>query len=265
MGSPPRIEEVGAIYHANTVAVAGLKAFPDSYHRDVFMQMFGLELELSGWECLAYTVLGTHYHATIRLTKLTLSSGFQRLNSRYARWFNAEHRRRGALWQSRFFDVVVETELHLLEQQRYIAWNAPRAGLADRPEDWPHCGYGALIGLYPPDPWIDEEQVLAAFGSTTKRARARLRAFVEERDPRVRRALFLRGTQRRAVGLLDDDEAVAGDAHAHRRRPAHRLRAVRQRRVDAAHAVAPRADRALPSGSTTDVADVVVDQVVRHG
>jgi putative transposase len=194
MGSPPRIEEIGAVYHVNTVAVAGLKVFPNYFHRDVFMRMFGLELELSGWRCLGYTVLGTHYHVAIRLTELTLSSGFQRLNSRYARWYNAEHGRRGALWQSRFFDAVVETEWHLLELQRYIAYNAPRANLAERPEDWPHCSYGALIGLYPPDPWVDEDDVLAAFGSNKKRARARLRMFVEERDPRVRRRWFLRGT-----------------------------------------------------------------------
>jgi putative transposase len=194
MGSPPRIEEIGAVYHVNTVAVAGLMAFPNYYHRDMFMRMFGFELEQSAWECLGYTVLGTHYHVAVRLTELTLSSGFQRLNSRYARWFNAEHGRRGALWQSRFFDAVVETEWHLLELQRYIAYNAPRANLAERPEDWPHCSYGALIGLYPPDPWVDEDEVLAAFGRNKKQARARLRAFVEERDPRVRRRWFLRGS-----------------------------------------------------------------------
>jgi hypothetical protein len=91
MGSPPRIEEIGAVYHVNTVAVAGLKVFPNYFHRDVFMRMFGLELELSGWRCLGYTVLGT-------------------------------------------------------------------------------------------------------LGSNKKRARARLRMFVEERDPRVRRRWFLRGT-----------------------------------------------------------------------
>jgi putative transposase len=194
MGSPPRIEEIGAVYHVNTVAVAGLKAFPNDYHRDMFMRMFGFELEQSAWQCLGYTVLGTHYHVAVRLTELTLSSGFQRLNSRYARWFNAEQGRRGALWQSRFFDAVVETEWHLLELQRYIAYNAPRACLAERPEDWPHCSYGALIGLYPPDPWVDEDEVLAAFGRNKKQARARLRAFVEERDPRVRRRWFLRGS-----------------------------------------------------------------------
>jgi hypothetical protein len=194
MGSPPRIEEIGFVYHVNTVAVAGLKAFPNHFHRDTFMSMFGLEMELSGWECLGYAVVGTHYHVTIRLTDYTLSSGFRRLNSRYARWFNAEHGRRGAVWGARFFDVVVESEWHLLELQRYLAYQAPRANLAERPEDWPYCSYGALIGLYPPDPWVEEADVLAPFGRTRKSARARLRAFVEERDPRARRTLFLRGS-----------------------------------------------------------------------
>lgn len=194
MSTPPRIEETGALYHVNTVAVAGLKAFPDDFHRDVFMNMFAAELKSSGWQCLGYTVLGTHYHVAIRLRELTLSSGFQRLNSRYARWFNREHARRGAFWQSRFFDVVVETEWHLLELQRYLARNALRANLAERPEDWPYCSYGALIGSQAPDPWVDEDEVLAAFSPNKARARARLRAFVEERDWRVRRASLLRGS-----------------------------------------------------------------------
>jgi hypothetical protein len=190
----PRIEEVGAIYHVNTKAVAGLTVFPDHFHRDRFMSLFGYELEDSGWVCLGYAVVGNHYHVVLRLTKCTLSSGFQRLNSRYARWFNREHRRTGALWQRRYFDRMIEAESHLTEMQRYLAYNAPRANLADTPEDWPYCSYGALVGVHPTDPWVDEAEVLAAFGGDTKRARQRLRGFVEERDPRARRQMLLRAS-----------------------------------------------------------------------
>jgi REP element-mobilizing transposase RayT len=156
------------------------------------MRLFGEEMEKSAWECLGYTVLGNHYHVLIRLTKLTLSSGFQRLNSRYARWFNRQHARRGALWQSRFFDRLIETEAHLFASQRYLAYNACRANLAKKPEGWPYCSYGALIGVHPPDPWVDEAQVLGFFSPNEQRARKLLRRFVEERDPRVRRQLVLR-------------------------------------------------------------------------
>lgn len=192
MPNAPRIQEAGAIYHVNTKAVAGLKVFPDYFHRDKFMSLFGYELEDSGWVCLGYAVLGNHYHAMIRLTKCTLSSGFQRLNSRYARWFNRAHSRTGALWQARFFDKMVEVDAHLLEMQRYLAYNAPRANLVEFPEDWPYCSYGALVGVHPTDPWVDEDEVLGLFGGDSDRARQRLRAFVEERDPRVRRQMLLR-------------------------------------------------------------------------
>jgi putative transposase len=187
MSNSYRIEIPGGLYHVNTNAVDGVKAFPDFRHRQKFMDLVGEEIEKSRWRCLGYTVVGTHYHLLIRIQELTLSSGFQRLNSRYARWFNLNHARRGAFWQSRFHDTLVETDSHLLELQRYLAYNAPRANLADAPEDWPYCNYGSLIGAQGPDPYVDEAALLALMARNPRRARQLFREFVEERDPRVRR------------------------------------------------------------------------------
>ena len=192
MSNAYRIEIPGGIYHVNTKAIAGIKAFPDFRHRQKFMDLVGEEVERSGWSCLGYTVVGTHYHLLIRIEELTLSSGFQRLNSRYARWFNLNHGRRGAFWQRRFHDTLVESDSHLLELQRYFAYNAPRANLAAAPEDWPYCNYGSLIGLHGPDPYVDERELLALMARSRRRARQLFREFVEERDPRVRRQTLLR-------------------------------------------------------------------------
>jgi len=193
MATPPRIEIVGGIYHVNTKAVAGSKAFPDDAHRDRFFHFLRIEVEKSGWVCLGYAILGTHYHVLIKLTKLTLSSGFQRLNSRYTVWFNREHGRTGALWQARFYDVPVESDYHLLEEQRYLARNAVRAQLVDEAEDWQYCHYGSLVGRYPRDPLVDEDAILRLLGRDRRQARRRLKAFVEASDRRIRHDLFLRG------------------------------------------------------------------------
>ena len=187
MSNGYRIEIVGGIYHVNTKAVDGVKGFPDFRHRQKFMDLFSEESERSCWTCLGYAVVGTHYHVIVRLEELTLSSGFRRLNSRYARWFNSNHSRRGAFWQRRFHDTLVETDSHLLELQRYLAYNAPRANLVDAPEDWPYCHYGSLIGVHGPDPYVDENEILALMGRDRERARLRFREFIEERDPRMRR------------------------------------------------------------------------------
>lgn len=210
MTTPPRLELVGGVYHVNTKAVAGAKAFPDNRHRDRFLHFLRLEIEKSGWVCLGYTVLGTHYHVIVKLTKPTLSSGFQRLNSQYTRGFNKEHGRTGALWQARFYDVPIESGYHLLEEQRYLARNAVRACLAENPEDWQYCHYGSLVGRYPRDPLVDEDAILRLLGRDRRQARRRLQAFVEASDRRVRHDLFLRGTSEAATAWWPPATAVSG-------------------------------------------------------
>lgn len=184
--APPRFEIVGAIYHVNGKAVHGLKLFADESDRALFLRLLVKQARKSGWCVLAYSLMTTHFHLLFRLDKPELSSGFQRLNSVYARLYNKRHSRRGALWQRRYFDSIIETDGHLYEAIRYIALNAPRAHACDAAEDWPWCGYGAAIGSSPPDPLVNELELLGLFGTSREEARKRLRWFVEEADPRQR-------------------------------------------------------------------------------
>jgi putative transposase len=193
-----RIQFVGAAYHVNIKAVTGVRAFPDNHHRERFLAMLAAEIEKSDWKCLGYTILGTHFHVIVELQSLTLSSGFQRLNSAYARWFNKKHGRTGALWQARFFDVLIESDYQFLETQRYVALNAPRANLVENPEDWSYCHYGAVVGRYPKDNLVDEDAILRLLAHDRRQARLRLRAFVEETDRRRRRQIFLRAKSEQA-------------------------------------------------------------------
>lgn len=194
MSNKPRIEVVGCMYHVNIKAVTGTRAFPDNAHRERLLEQLRTEIAKSNWVCLGYAILGTHAHVLVKLQELTLSSGFQRLNSSYSRWFNREHGRTGALWQARFFDVLIESPYQFLETQRYLALNAPRAGMVENPEDWQYCHYGSLVGAYPSDELVDEDMILRLFGRDRRQARLALKAFVDEPDRRVRRQMFLRAT-----------------------------------------------------------------------
>jgi len=183
-----RVQIVGAAYHVNGKAVDGAKLFRDDADRLAFLSLLGDQARRSEWCILGYSLMTTHYHLILKLRKLTLSSGFQRLNSVYARSFNRRHNRRGALWQSRFFDDIVDTDEHLFEAIRYVALNASRANACRAPEDWPWSNYGAAIGLSTPDPIVDERELLRLFGTRPRDARRTLRAMVDELDPRRRRA-----------------------------------------------------------------------------
>lgn len=198
MSNRYRFQDRGTAHHVNIKAVAGVHAFPDNAHRDFFLELLEYEIVASKWSCLSYTIMGTHYHVAVELEDLTLSSGFQRLSSRYARWFNRQHGRTGALWQARFYDVLIETDLQLLETERYIALNAKKAGLVAEPEDWPYCSYGATVGRFPKDPLVESDVVLRLLSRNPRVARARLRAFVNEPDRNRRRQMFLRARSEQA-------------------------------------------------------------------
>lgn len=141
------------------------------------------EVALSDWTCLAYVVMSTHYHVLLRLKKATLSSGFMRLNLRYARYYNQRYELRGHVFDRRFQTRVIEGPADELETARYIALNPTRANMCRLPEDYGWSSYGATIGLYPNDPIIDMKAALAPVGGS----RNAYRRFIEELDPRLRR------------------------------------------------------------------------------
>jgi REP element-mobilizing transposase RayT len=184
-----RIQEVDGIHHCTQHGVEDISIFRDDRDRQRFLYYLADELVRSDWECLAYTLMGTHYHLLLRLRKETLSTGLQHLNARYAQVFNRIYERRGHLFEARFHDEIVDSEAYRYEATRYIHLNAPKAGLCERPEDWPWCDYGSTMGIHSPDPIVDPSKALDFLGRDLRSARRLYRRFVEERDPRVRRGL----------------------------------------------------------------------------
>jgi REP-associated tyrosine transposase len=183
VGRSPRINEPGLTFHVWANGTSGAVLFRDAIDKDVALRMLQEEVALSNWTCLAYVIMSTHYHLLLRLNDATLSSGFLRLNLRYARYYNRRYSLRGHVFDGRFESELVEGPTGELEVARYIALNPTRAAMCRLPEDYPWSAFGSIVGLYPPDPVIDLRAALAPVGGS----RAAYRAFVEALDPRLRR------------------------------------------------------------------------------
>jgi putative transposase len=177
-----RIDETGLTFHVWANGVRGLPLFRDVEDRDFMLQLLGDEVEVSAWTCLEYAVMTTHFHVLLRLRKPTLSSGFHRLNTRYAQYLNKKLRARGHVFDGRFQSKLVDGRFALLETARYIARNPVRANICEVPEQYPWCGYGATMGLYPRDGIVDVRIALAPFGGSQRA----YRTYVEEPERRVR-------------------------------------------------------------------------------
>jgi putative transposase len=73
---------------------------------------------------------------------------------------------------------LIETDAHMLEAARYVVLNPVRAGICERPEEWPWSSYRACAGLELGRPFLAVNELLGHFGTRPDRARAAFCDFV---------------------------------------------------------------------------------------
>ncbi|MGE0709703.1 MAG: transposase, partial [Planctomycetota bacterium] len=117
---------------------------PDALH----IQRYAFGLALSRQETVrvsAFCAMSNHTHCLLQDDRppdttehSQISDLFQQFHSLSARALNHYLGRGGALWeQGSFRDVDVFEQLTLEQQLLYVWLNPVRAGLVERPEDWP--------------------------------------------------------------------------------------------------------------------------------
>jgi REP element-mobilizing transposase RayT len=163
--------------------------FVDDCDHRRFLDIFAAVVGEFGWYGLSYTLLWNHYHLLLETPEPTLSEGMQTLKSEYATYFNRRYQRPGSVFQGRFKSIPVSRDGHLLELVRYIALNAPRAGVCSSPEEWRWSSHPATLGRVATPAFLAADRVLELFGQEPEAARRRLRSYVADVDaplPRLR-------------------------------------------------------------------------------
>jgi REP element-mobilizing transposase RayT len=142
-----RTELADGFFHVNARAVAETPLYRDSEDCRIFLQLLTQVIRRFDWRCYALCLMTTHYHLVLESTCAALSLGLQRLNGLYAICFNRRYERKGHLFGGRFWTSLIESEEHLHQACEYVLQNPVRAGLCDRPADWPwsacRSGFGA--------------------------------------------------------------------------------------------------------------------------
>ena len=129
---------------------------------------------------LGYCIMTNHYHLFVRIPGERLSQAISELNGRFAHRANERHGRGGHLFQSRFHAVQIAGDEYLREVARYVVLNPVRAGLVERPEQWPWSSYAACAGLTFPQGFLAVNELLRWFGKTPTLGRAGYRAFIRD-------------------------------------------------------------------------------------
>jgi len=124
-------------FHVTSRGVARRRIFLDEDDCLFFLSLLAETADRYVWEVYALCLMENHYHLVVEATREHLSDGMQWLNGVYAQEFNQRYGRWGHLFGARFASWVVASEEHLYAACRYVLENPVRAGLCERPEDWP--------------------------------------------------------------------------------------------------------------------------------
>jgi REP element-mobilizing transposase RayT len=179
MARPLRLLVENGHYHVTARSWDHSELFGDDENRLEFLDRVAMTVERFDWRCLAYCLMGNHFHLLVRTPLANLPRGMQRLNSGYAQFFNRQRARRGPVFEDRYGAVLIQREPHLLEVFRYIALNPVRAGLCRSPHRYVWSSYAATAGRAPVPAFLAPGEVHELFASATGGdGRASYREFV---------------------------------------------------------------------------------------
>ncbi|MGD0167040.1 MAG: transposase [Gaiellaceae bacterium] len=178
MPRPPRIFVPGGFYHVASRGNNKRALFLYDEDRRAFLRRLGLIVERFELRCLAYCLMGNHYHLIVQTPDSRLSKAVRDLNGAYSRDFNQRHGYVAHLFGNRFAARLIDSESHLLMACRYVAHNPVKAGLCREPSEWPWSSYRASAGIDHLPSFLNDSALGDAFGPGS-RWRARYRNFVD--------------------------------------------------------------------------------------
>lgn len=160
MSRPLRIEFPGAVYHVTARGDRREPIFEDDVDRTALLAVLAQALSRFDAQCLAYCLMGNHYHLVVHTRQANLSRLMRHINGVYTQDFNRRRIKVGHLFQGRFKAILVDRDAYLLNLCRYVERNPVATRLVQRPAQWFWSSCQAHLGLVPTPPWLDSAGLL---------------------------------------------------------------------------------------------------------
>ena len=96
-------------------------------------------------EIYAYFLMDNHIHILLSSSPARLSTLFQSLGTRFARWYNCKYCRSGHLFQDRFHSIPIESDHSFLSALVYIHNNPVKANMCRYPSE---CRWSSFNAYY---------------------------------------------------------------------------------------------------------------------
>lgn len=188
MARPLRIEYEGAFYHVIQRGIERRNIFISDEDKEKLLHYFNPVHVAYNAIFHTYILMNNHYHIILETPRSNLSRVMHYINTAYAAYFNAKHKRVGPLYQGRFKAILVQQDEYLHHLSRYIHLNPLRAGIAKSPLEYRWSSYRYFTLDQQPPKWLKIDFILSMFDNKSiPKAKSLYKQFVldgirEEKD-----------------------------------------------------------------------------------
>jgi putative transposase len=139
MPRKPRELVDGGIYHVFNRGNDKMVLFRSPGDFLYFLSELRISLEKYPSDLFHYCVMSNHFHLLLRVREgRSLGRVMHRLQLNYARYFVKKYGFAGHVFGQRFHSPRIPEDSYYLQCGRYIERNPVKAGLAERPADYPY-------------------------------------------------------------------------------------------------------------------------------
>jgi REP element-mobilizing transposase RayT len=123
-------------YMTTTVTINRAPVFEESEAADVVLEAIFFGKRQQWYYLLSFVIMPDHMHLIIIPRDKDISKCMKSIKGFSARQINEVFSRKGSLWQSGFYDYILDSEDKVLSRIKYIEENPVRKGMVGCPEEY---------------------------------------------------------------------------------------------------------------------------------
>lgn len=123
-------------YLATTVTANREPIFKDSMTSDLLLKAIFFGRSQRWYYLLSFVIMPDHMHLIIIPRYKNISNSMKSIKGFSARCINKVFSRQGSIWQSGFYDYMLDSQKKILSRIKYIEDNPARKGLVNNPGDY---------------------------------------------------------------------------------------------------------------------------------
>jgi len=123
-------------YLTTTVTLKREPIFADFKTADILLEAFFFGKRQEWYYLLSFVIMPDHMHLILIPRSKNISECMKSIKGFSARKVNLLLKRNGSIWQTGFYDYILDSEEKVLSRVRYIEDNPVRKGLAISPQDY---------------------------------------------------------------------------------------------------------------------------------